>query len=525
MKKTLSIFGSLALWLAIGTPAMAQTPQPTLTERPDAFEQDDTQAMSKEIKVGEVQNRNFLDDASDWIEFKATQGQTYTLESQALDRCDTLIRLMDGTQLLALSDDKAKGDKGSKIIFKAPETKIYKAKIASFGGRFGARRSYTLSLSGPATDNTPDTDTGTGTTTAKKQWTFMIYMAADNNLDEYSIAEMEEIKAIGSGPDVNVVVCWDRKDDNTHGYYFVEKGNLKLIKDIGEPNMGDPQTVKDFIRWATTQYPSEHTVLDYWNHGGAADRSAGAQASRGVASDEGSGDDHLTEVEQLDIMNDAVQHMGKKFDIVGFDACLMGCAEIFYQYRNAARYMVASEQTISFEGWNYIFLQKLNENPGMSPETLCREIVDAYKAFYTGRSVTLAAVDLSKAPALGAALDAFAREAMASNVRKEVLIELADRITYYNGGITKDLVTFLDLLLFSELSEEIPDSLKAKAQELKDVVMKQLVIHEWHGVSWDTVTFGCSIIMKKDTPVYAQLDLCKDTQWNEFCDFVGFEGN
>jgi hypothetical protein len=48
------------------------------------------------------------------------------------------------------------------------------------------------------------------------------------------------------------------------------------------------------------------------------------------------------------------------------------------------------------------------------------------------------------------------------------------------------------------------------------------VLNNWSGSTWTNKAFGTAITMKSDTTVYSQLDLCVDTQWDEFCTFAGF---
>ena len=51
-----------------------------------------------------------------------------------------------------------------------------------------------LPASGPAAD------------TPVKQWTVMVYMSADNNLEPDGIHDLNEMESVGSTDDVNIVV-------------------------------------------------------------------------------------------------------------------------------------------------------------------------------------------------------------------------------------------------------------------------------------------------------------------------------
>ena len=39
------------------------------------------------------------------------------------------------------------------------------------------------------------------------------------------------------------------------------------VEDLGELNMGDPQTLYDFIYWSMTNYPADKYFLILWDHG------------------------------------------------------------------------------------------------------------------------------------------------------------------------------------------------------------------------------------------------------------------
>ena len=42
----------------------------------------------------------------------------------------------------------------------------------------------------------------------------------------------------------------------------------RLVGDIGEVNMGDPNTLTDFVKWGLETFPARHTALVLWDHGG-----------------------------------------------------------------------------------------------------------------------------------------------------------------------------------------------------------------------------------------------------------------
>lgn len=110
------------------------------------------------------------------------------------------------------------------------------------------------------------------------EWTVMVFLNADNNLESFGLLDFAEMAKIGSTDKVNVVVQFDRT-----GVYApdppwsqclrfrITKGMQPLpsnaIQDLGEANMGDGQVLADFVTWAMQTYPAKRYMLDIWDHG------------------------------------------------------------------------------------------------------------------------------------------------------------------------------------------------------------------------------------------------------------------
>ena len=180
------------------------------------------------------------------------------------------------------------------------------------------------------------------------------------------------------------------QDDGTTGSVDLNAGTS-----IGNVDMADPSTLTDFIRWARTRYPAAHYALVIWDHGAGWKRLPGSQrAIRGAVQDETSGT-----FMSLPDLADGVRDAGLHFDIINFDACLMGMYEVVYEFRGLTDYLVFSEETEPGEGDPYNdILGLLKADPGMSALGLSETIVERYDAFYASGDrgmTTKSAVDMS----------------------------------------------------------------------------------------------------------------------------------
>lgn len=469
----------------------------------DSYEEDDTQSLANWLNFNETQNHDFYDDPTDWLKINATNGNSYTIETTLIgSSCDTVLYVYDtSNNQIAYNDDKVSGDYSSLVNFTATYTGVYYIKVYSYNGRTGSNREYSII----ATEESSSPPT-------PAKWTILVYLDGDNNLSSYSSSDVSEMEAVGTIDDVNVILLWDNSS-STHGYYRVHDGQTTLLQDLGEINMGSVDTAKNFIDFVVANYPAEHYMWDYWNHGGAVDRNL----IKGVCWDDTNNSDHLTEVEQKDIMSYFANKIGKKVDVVGFDACLMATAEIVYQYKDYADYMVFSEQTEPGDGWDYSFLNQLKTNPNSTALEVANAVWSYYKSYYsTNTDCTFSVADLSYANDLGTAINDFANQA----------INGGDSYSYFNdaanfndfSGYTKDFYMYM-LNIYNNSS--ISSTTRDKAYNVLQVI-DNLIVNEWHGSKWNNIAYGLSMTLKSDTSTYSLLDLCVDTSWDEFCTFAQF---
>ena len=235
----------------------------------------------------------------------------------------------------------------------------------------------------------------------KKPWTFLVYLAAANDLNQYALLDLQEMMKAGSNANVNIIVYLTLHEDGKPKVtqkLYVEKGSLKQIGDTMVRDSGDVATLQEALEWACIDYPSDRIAVVVWNHGsGPLNRVRLVMAPRGVCYDYDT-DHYLTDRDCLQAFSWARDNFrsGKKFDIIAFDACLLASLEMAYTLSSCANYFVASEETIPGDGYQYFYIlnQFATKNP--DPLSFARFMVSAYKQEYEGTpDYTLSATDLN----------------------------------------------------------------------------------------------------------------------------------
>jgi len=371
------------------------------------------------------------------------------------------------------------------------------------------------------------------------EWTVMIYLDADNNLESAGIDDINEMEMVGSSSDVNIVVQADRilEYDNSNGdwtttrrYYIKQDSNptqinSELIEDLGELNMGDPETLIGFSSWAVNEYPAKKYLLVIWNHGGGF-RSLTYNA-KDIAWDETSYWDRITMPELETALLDITTQTGENIDIVGMDACFMAMTEVAYQIKDCgAGILVASEETEPFDGWPYnTILSQLVSNPTMPAEELASSIVDnyvnSYSSSYNAYNVTQSAVDLSCIGDLAIHLSIMAQAIIDDeSTLPSDYIDAAYFSQHYSDFDFIDLYDFCDEVL----NYSNNDTVKGYASEIKQTLENSVVINsDCYGPEVDSSN-GLSIYFPATSydTYYDNTDFFQDTLWYEMLSYLGY---
>ncbi len=284
--------------------------------------------------------------------------------------------------------------------------------------RLVAIAALTLALLGSGCDEDPsNTDGGNGPldkphSSGGSSWTVLVYMVADNDLEPFAIADLQEMMRAGSASGFNLIVQADRADgyssDGVGGLpdftgvkrLKVNAGSLEELADLGELDSADPATLASFVTWGLSKYPADRTALVFWDHGGG---------WHGFGLDEASGNRlmHLPEIEQ-GVRQGLAGANAKPFALIGFDACLMATWEVALTLAPHAEYLLASEETEPGHGWDWEVFSIAAGNPSTEPVALARRVIDGFlaqaQAQGTADNVTLSLVDLYRLGSVSTAI-------------------------------------------------------------------------------------------------------------------------
>ena len=317
-----------------------------------------------------------------------------------------------------------------------------------------------------------------------KKWTIMVFMNGDNNLEGFGIQNINDMEKVGSSKDVNVIVQFDRSPEfdasngnwNTTKIFYVTRDNnseiinSKELADLGEIDMGKSKSLEYFAFFSMENYPAEHYALVLWNHGGG---------WRGLSNDDTDNPNGMSVEELTNALRNITARKNMKFDIVGFDMCLMSMLEVYSQISEFAGIGIGSEELEPGEGWNYEGMLKfIAENPDSDARTFASQITRAYHNLYEGsdETITLSAVNLSRMSNIIRSTSGIVSKINSSMER------IWPKITRTNDIVEKfnsdfgafsyiDIFDFLDLLASKSANADIINDLADAKKSLSDAVI------------------------------------------------------
>lgn len=302
------------------------------------------------------------------------------------------------------------------------------------------------------------------------EWTFMVYLDADNNLDSFGVDDLNEMELPPISSSVNIIVLFDGKNNgDTKVYKVVHDTNSNQESIVStelnhydfsnpqEVDMGAESTLEEFISETIEAYTAEKYALVLWDHG------AGFP---GICYDDTSSGSHLEASEISNVLSDPSVNI----DLLCFDACLMGMIEYANEFKNYVDYIVFSEEVIPGDGYPYdLILAELISNPTQSVESFAKTIVDKYYESYRNKYfITLSYIETADLDDISTAIndlsDSLKFETLTTSGIDKIrqayetcdhfhyysyidLYDFADKIYYLYQGINNTIANYADMVI------------------------------------------------------------------------------
>ena len=350
---------------------------------------------------------------------------------------------------------------------------------------------------------------------APAKWTVMVYISGDNNLEDFVVKDLElELGGAGSNADVQILALADRGPgyDKSRGdwqstkLFHVTPGMTadatSAVADWGERNMGDKQTLTDFVGWSKANYPADHYALYFWGHGWS--------WHPGWVMEDDTSNDTL----DYDETKAAIGSLGF-IDVVGYDGCNMASLEIMDLWHGHATAMTGSQEWVGWDGLEYdVFLKQLKLNPTMTADQLA---INSSASTLTDKTWSAVAVDARMNP-LVTAVDQWSA-ALSTGLtanKKAYSSAFGAARSYAQAPMDKDLYD-----LASQINAKVTDAnIRAKGTAVMNA-FPSVVLHERH-VAQYAGSHGITIYgpgaknQKTDFAYYRTLDLSAHTRWDDF---------
>lgn len=330
--------------------------------------------------------------------------------------------------------------------------------------------------------------------------TIMVYIIG-SDLESYNGSATSDIDEMLNSKfnedDVNLLLYvggskkWKNSmiSNKENAIYEVSDGNLHKVKSYKLSDMTDGKNLTEFIDYGYENYKTDLYDLILWDHGGG--------PIFGYGSDENYKNSIMSLVELDLALNNSKLMKETKFEMIGFDACLMSSIEIANALKETANYFVASSELEPGSGWDYGFLSKVDAD--LSSVDLGKNIVDSYVDYYEKVSslssllgynhkplVTLSLIDLRKVNNLVTEVDSWVGDLDTS-------ISISDYSKYSRGatratnyGYVENETIQYDLIDLYDFVDEVEQNDKTKTVKKKineAVIYERGTIEDCYGLS------------------------------------------
>jgi hypothetical protein len=389
-------------------------------------------------------------------------------------------------------------------------------------------------------------------------WTVLIYINAANNLQPDSVTNVTQMEQVGSDSNLNIVIQWKQANCTDCGTptfigthrYLVQKGGLKSLPDpantpgLATVDMGNWQTLQQFVQWGVQNYPSDHLAVLIWDHGSGwepipdfVNNAQAVQAAQAAAANKTQNNrlvpltsrsvsfDNETDNE-IETQQIPQALTGIPVDMLIFDCSLEQMTEVAYQVHSGAsqvRVMVGSEESPPGAGYPYnawlgdLQASETTSNPCSVGDDIVRDFVAAYP---TATDITQSVLDLSQMNTVASALANLSASLRTHiNDQAALIASARDNAQSYAYPENKDLYHFANLL---RTGAGAPSDLATAAANVQTALTNSssgVVIYNGHGSSSQANSNGLAIYVPAPGDYdsnYGNLALSPLTHWDAF---------
>ncbi|PLX15174.1 MAG: hypothetical protein C0601_13670 [Candidatus Muiribacterium halophilum] len=379
----------------------------------------------------------------------------------------------------------------------------------------------------------------------KAEWTIMVYISGDNNLDSALFSDVNEMEMIGSvHGKLNIIALFDRwsgewvygqegvqknsKENSGMRIYYIQKDdNTRALSsknitkemgfEVGMFDAGKPENLEKFIKAVVKKYPAKNYHLDIGTHGAGVkgvivDDNAGVQGQNRIMS--------IPKLKETigkvfaNVVNKIAEKNNEniKLNVLSFDACLMSMYEVYYEMaKNNIGFSIGSEETIPGVGFSYnkvfgYLKDKVNRETGIAEDgsNYTKKIVDYYYDDHSGSgekanlaSIKLLSTILDKANEQVAKVFEKLNEALEADNSKDIIKEFHKTLYNTSYMTDEDFVDLVDLLRMIKDNETL--AAVVGEEEITKAIMylkQNVVAHKSMGPSaWADRVHGYSIYM------------------------------
>ena len=338
---------------------------------------------------------------------------------------------------------------------------------------------------------------------AGKDLTILVYLCGSDLESDEGLASGDIREMIASGiasqSAVSVLVAtggtsdWQKFGISSRSVQYYRLGSSKpeLLKDAGQQNMGDPDTLSAFLRFGLSAAPARRYMLILWDHGGG--------PVFGLCNDANFDDDALSLSELRSGLVSGLN--GTRLDIIGFDCCLMNCVDLCADLYGIADYSVLSQDLVSGKGLDYDgWMSLLAKDPGLPSETIAVSMAETYvKDNSRGRSaspVTMSVIASDRMPAVAEAAEAFSAS-LSRLVRTDLagVVRLRTALVSFGAFMDGDASDLVDV---ADMCDAFSPLLPAESARLKQAA-QQAVYHHCASGGLQDCAHGLSFFLPYET--------------------------